>query len=362
MPDEFDFENPRSKNEYYLAAALGYYDGELPEPYTREDRYLKEIAENGTHQSGGGILVQTIDQTTPALTTTRPDGSALENEDYIKPKTSAEFPFDIGGFTIDNKFTRLLWFNGEWILDAGLIQDSSEVPLKDQVKESLVEDDPTKLCKNQMQVNIEQKKVLLDLLKQHQPDRDVTAPDIVMSKGERYILFKKGATPYKPALTYSAKRTTADIKTITLYREAVALQSKTEGVKTGGEFQFTDTIAADSTYKCEVTDIYGVKYESELLKAKIVLPCKAGYNGALEELPLSVDGTNTVIFNCLYDRPVYYCPKDFGYLTSILASAEGGSYENYIDSFAVYEDGDYYVYEMRNPVGLHNYIFKFIQE
>lgn len=361
MPD-FDPSNPQSRGEQYLASGLGYWDGELPEPQSRMEVYLKEIAENGTHQ-GGGILVQTIDQTTTALVTTRPDGSELQNEDYIKPKTSATFPFDIGGFTIDNKFTRLLYFNDEWILDAGLIQDSSEVPLKDQVKESLVEDDPLLLRKNQQQVNMEQKKAILDLLKQHEPEREVTTTSIVESKGKRYVLFKKGATPYKPALTYSAKRTVADIKAITLYRGTVSLQSQTTGVTTGGTFTFTDTITVDATYTCEVKDTFGVKYTSEPLYAKIVLPCKVGYSGGtLTELPLSPDANVEAVFNCTYARPVFYCPKEFGELTSILACAEGGSYENYIDSFYKYESGDYYIYEMNNPVGLDNYTFKFVQE
>ena len=35
--------------------------------------------------------------------TTRSDGSALQNEDYVKPSRSSEFPFEIDGITFENR-------------------------------------------------------------------------------------------------------------------------------------------------------------------------------------------------------------------------------------------------------------------
>lgn len=43
-------DNPISRKEIFLAAAAGEYPGKLPDPITREEKYLKAIAENG----GGG--------------------------------------------------------------------------------------------------------------------------------------------------------------------------------------------------------------------------------------------------------------------------------------------------------------------
>lgn len=40
-------DNPISREEMFLASAAGQYSGKLPEPITREEKYLKAIAENG---------------------------------------------------------------------------------------------------------------------------------------------------------------------------------------------------------------------------------------------------------------------------------------------------------------------------
>ena len=39
--------NPKTNKEFFLAKAAGEYSGDLPEPITREEHYLKEIAESG---------------------------------------------------------------------------------------------------------------------------------------------------------------------------------------------------------------------------------------------------------------------------------------------------------------------------
>ena len=46
---------PITRDEMYLAAAAGEYSGELPEPKTRLEYYLKKIAENGGSVSPAAI-------------------------------------------------------------------------------------------------------------------------------------------------------------------------------------------------------------------------------------------------------------------------------------------------------------------
>ena len=46
---------PITRGEMYLAAAAGEYSGELPEPETRLEYYLKKIAENGGSVSPAAI-------------------------------------------------------------------------------------------------------------------------------------------------------------------------------------------------------------------------------------------------------------------------------------------------------------------
>lgn len=46
---------PITREEMYLAAAAGEYSGELPEPKTRLEYYLKKIAENGGSVSPAAI-------------------------------------------------------------------------------------------------------------------------------------------------------------------------------------------------------------------------------------------------------------------------------------------------------------------
>ncbi|MBQ0088944.1 MAG: hypothetical protein KBT27_06400 [Prevotellaceae bacterium] len=102
-----------------------------------------------------GVLVGAVDQNS-TMPTARPDGSALENEDYVKAKTSATFPFTINGITFQNKFTKAIYFNHEWIVDVGLIQDTAETPLANQNTEKF-----ETARNNQAQLNID----IIDQLK-----------------------------------------------------------------------------------------------------------------------------------------------------------------------------------------------------
>ena len=47
---------PITRNEIFLASAAGDYSGNLPDPVTREEMYLKEIADN---TGGCGITIDT---------------------------------------------------------------------------------------------------------------------------------------------------------------------------------------------------------------------------------------------------------------------------------------------------------------
>ena len=46
---------PITRDEIFMAAAAGEYSGELPEPKTRLEYYLKKIAENGGSVSPAAI-------------------------------------------------------------------------------------------------------------------------------------------------------------------------------------------------------------------------------------------------------------------------------------------------------------------
>lgn len=101
------------------------------------------------HSTDSGVLVAMVDQTM-SMPTARTDGSPLQNEDYVKPKKTATFPFTINGITFENKFSKAIYFNGEWVVDVGLIQDTAETPLANMAQESFEE-----ARQNQKQVNID---------------------------------------------------------------------------------------------------------------------------------------------------------------------------------------------------------------
>ena len=75
-----------SRVEDYLAYMVGE-SVDLPAPRSRVEYYMRYICENGI-ESGGGVLVCLVDGS-DSMPTTRSDGSPLQNEDYVKPKTTA---------------------------------------------------------------------------------------------------------------------------------------------------------------------------------------------------------------------------------------------------------------------------------
>lgn len=46
---------PITRPEFYLAALVGEYAGELPDPVTRQDRYLYKLCMQGGGSGGGGV-------------------------------------------------------------------------------------------------------------------------------------------------------------------------------------------------------------------------------------------------------------------------------------------------------------------
>lgn len=69
-------ENPLNRREIFLASASGNYSGDIPEPITREEQYLYEIATSG----GGG----TVDAYTKSETDTLLASKADKTTTYTK--------------------------------------------------------------------------------------------------------------------------------------------------------------------------------------------------------------------------------------------------------------------------------------
>lgn len=88
---------------------------------------------------GGGepsILVGYVNQSS-TLPTTRRDGSALVNGDYVLPEDNASFPFTIDGVTFPNRFSKAIYVNGTWTISSQLLQKTSETPTDNKINESI---------------------------------------------------------------------------------------------------------------------------------------------------------------------------------------------------------------------------------
>lgn len=109
-------------------AEIYFLDTQTRWKYDEENDAWYEMPQGTSTDRSGGVLVSVVDQNS-TMPTVRPDGSPLENEDYVKPKPQAEYPFTINGVTFENRFSKAIWFNNQWVMDVGLIQDTSETPL-----------------------------------------------------------------------------------------------------------------------------------------------------------------------------------------------------------------------------------------
>ena len=61
-----------------------------------------------------GILVGKVTENS-TFPTTRPNGTPLQNGDYVTPSEFARLPFTIDGITFDEQFTKAVYFNNKWI-------------------------------------------------------------------------------------------------------------------------------------------------------------------------------------------------------------------------------------------------------
>lgn len=132
-------ENTRDREENFLGAIAGL--NEIPDypirTLTRKEMYLKYIAEHGGGGGGGaGVLLGTVDQTSTAFPTTRPDGTALVAGDYVKVSSSATLPFTLGGVTFTTTRDKASWNGTAWVLDAGEFQKTAQTPVSNKNAES----------------------------------------------------------------------------------------------------------------------------------------------------------------------------------------------------------------------------------
>lgn len=312
-------------------------------------RALAAHALSGSDRDSTGILVGVVDQNS-TMPTSRPDGSALENEDYVKTKPNATFPFTINGITFENKFTKAIYFNNDWIVDVGLIQDTSETPVLAPTAESY-----SKVSDRQSKINKENVGLFKEI-------KDALPPAMMLESDKELI--KKGAAA-SITLHIKVEKGGTDIKSIAILRNDISINEKTDSVALGAEYTYNDSISATANYKIKVVDIDNRVFVSDVIEVIAVDPAyKASVSNptAWVELPLHKDANAKVEYNFEYDGAIYKYPKSFGQLTSILACSDGMSYENYLDSFEVSEDGDYYVYTMKNKCRLVNYEFNFVKQ
>ena len=72
------------------------------------------------------------------LPTTRKDGSALQEGDYVLPAPSSSFPFTIGTTTFENKKTTAYWRGAAgFVTSTDALQFTNETPVKDKANESV---------------------------------------------------------------------------------------------------------------------------------------------------------------------------------------------------------------------------------
>ena len=71
------------------------------------------------------------------LPTTRKDGSALQDGDYVLPHPSSSFPFTIGTVTFANKKTTAFYNTLGWTTSTDALQFTNETPVSDKANESI---------------------------------------------------------------------------------------------------------------------------------------------------------------------------------------------------------------------------------
>lgn len=106
--------------------------------------------------------------------TTRLDGSALQEEDYVRPVATSTFPFTISGVTFNSARDKAVYtgaISPHWVIDPGLIQNTAETPTYDPTTESI-----SGVASTQKVVNQENKIQI-----ERKVDKDLTHGDLVYS-------------------------------------------------------------------------------------------------------------------------------------------------------------------------------------
>lgn len=167
-------------------------------------------------------------------------------------------------------------------------------------------------------------------------------------------------------IEFTVKRILDEIREIVLKKdEGTAIMTITENCADGGSWTKVDSVTENHSYKVEVTDISGHIYTSDTVEVKFMKPTYYGFASKIDELSAldMTDADMTVItFNCEYDQPVFKWPKSRGALTSILTATDGYYYDNYKDSFELVEDGDYYIYTLKDACRLDAFSFCFLKK
>ena len=107
--------------------------------WSKLSAFAMQAANGGGGGTSKGILVGMVTKGS-SFPTKRPDGSPLQNEDYVKvdgntPDT--DFPFTISGITFKTRKDLGIYINNRWTLDPGIVQDTSETPTTNRDVESL---------------------------------------------------------------------------------------------------------------------------------------------------------------------------------------------------------------------------------
>lgn len=318
------------------------------------DIIARALALKAMGKDDTGIFCGYVDPNS-GFPTTRPDGAPISNEDYVRPK-GEEVPFElVNPYTGDiikfeTKNSKAIFFNNDWILDPGTLQDTSETPVAKPELESYFKE-----SKTQQAINIENVKLIKEIRDSLRPSMEITA--------DKYLI--KQGTFTSVLLTVAVRKSATDIKSIAILRNDIQITQRTEDVAPGMTFTYSDSINQTVKYKVKVIDIENRIFTSDPIEVTGCLPTYKGLISnptALQELPLQKDANAEVDYSFAYDGAIYKYPKSYGELTSILAVSDNQAYENYLQSFTKTEDGDYYIYSMNDKCRLINYKFKFIKQ
>ena len=103
----------------------------------------------GSSPSEKGQFVELLDNTTTTFPTTRKDGTALQDRDYcvVSSASSVVFPFDISYVVSGTTYTLTItenqkgfivqYYNGAWVIQAGLTVESNEIVIDNRQQESI---------------------------------------------------------------------------------------------------------------------------------------------------------------------------------------------------------------------------------